>query len=472
MSDYNRTLEDVWKVIQDETGVMIDTAYRTEYVNVWREWFEGYRTGFHSYTESVLGINRSFERLSLGAAGKTASAWAELLTREFPIISISDESLQDKVANVLVAENFKEEFVKYLELAFGVGTTGIVEYTMDDGVHIDFLDVDDIVPLSWRNGKVNELATINMFTQEGRYITHIQYMRSVSGNYVLENSVYVSTDENDLGYKVDPSVIGIDDVVYMGVKPFFQLIKPNMLNKIDVDGPLGVSVFSNALSTIKAIDKKYTEFDNEFALGKKRIVVSADALKKKLDTDSGQWVSYMGSDTVYQAVNSDEPLFQAVDFQLREQSYINALNQEFNFLADAVGMDAGSFVFNGVSMKTATEVISEKSKTFGTKQKHDKMIKTVLQDCVWSIIHCIESIEGRKYDVEVSVTMSDAVLIDSQAKKAEELIDVQNGLMPKVIYLQRNYGLSEEDAVKWVELSNGEGFVDSSTLEGMFTSGA
>lgn len=471
MSDYNRTMNDIWAVIQAETGVDIDTTYRTQYIEEWRDWFQGYVDGFHSYTENVLGRQKAFSRLSLGAAGKTARAWAELLTREFPVIAVSDDGLQDKVEQILIGENFKTELVKYLELAFGVGTSGMVQYQVGKEVHIDFLDVDSFVPLSWRNGMVTELATINLFSREGKYFTHIQYNLHQMGNYVIKNTVYMSDSEDDLGALVPPEVIGVDDVVYHGVKPFFQLMMPNLTNKIDIDNPLGMSVFQDAMSTIKTIDKKYTELDNEFCLGKKRIVVSSDALKKEIDTDSGQWVSYLGSDTVYQAVNnSGESLFEAVDFTLREQSYINALNQEFNFLADSVGMDAGTFVYNGSSMKTATEVISEKSKTFGNKKKHDKMLKDVLYNCVWSVIHCIEAIEGRKYDVEVTVTMSDAVLIDSQAKKIDERVDVQSGLMPKTEYLIRNYGLSEEDAVRWIEEANAQsGTVTSATLETMFT---
>ena len=283
--------------------------------------------------------------------------------------------------------------------------------------------------------------------------------------------MFKSTDEHDIGFPIDSEEIGISDVIIRDAKPFFQVIKPNITNKIDIDNPLGMAIFQDAMDTVKAIDNKYTEFDNEFCLGKRRIVVSSDALRKEIDTDSGQWVSYMGSDTVYQAVNrsSDEPLFEAVDFALREQSYINALNQEFNFLADSIGMDSGSFIFNGVSMKTATEVISEKSKTFGNKKKHDKMLRDVLMGCVKSIIGCIEIIEGRRYDVEIDITMSDSVLIDEEAQKNSERIDVQGGIMPKTVFLQRNYGLSEEEAIEWIQKANEQqGTVTSATLEGMF----
>ena len=65
--------------------------------------------------------------------------------------------------------------------------------------------------------------------------------------------------------------------------------------------------------------------------------------------------------------------------------------------------------------------------------------------------------------------MSDAVLIDSEARKIDERIDVQNNLMPRTTYLMRNYGLSEEEANEWVMKANQQqGTVTSESLEGMF----
>lgn len=463
---------EVYSVIYDKTGVQVDTTFLTDCVDEWRDWYNGYVNGFHSYTETVMGTVKSFNRLSLKAGAKAANSWAELLTREFPDIAINDQVLAERVEEILKKENFKEELVKYLELGFAEGTTALVEYIVGDEVHIDFLSIDDIVPLSWKNGVVSELATINLFTKESYYVTHIQLNRYINGDYIIENIVYMSDDENDLGKEVEPEVIGLDaQVTFAGVKPFFQVIRPNIINKYDIDSPYGQSIFADGLSTLEAIDKKYTEFDNEFCTGRRRIIVSSDALKKEIDTSTGQWVSYLGSDNVYQAVarSGNEPLFEVFDVQLREQSFINALNQEFNFLADSVGMDAGTFVFNGVSMKTATEVISEKSKTFGNKKKHDKMLKTVIEDCVKAIIHCLSAIDNRQYDDEVTVTMNDQVLIDQTAKKADERIDTQAGYMPKSTYLMRNYGISEEEANQWLlKAKEEQGTVNMDALENMF----
>lgn len=466
MSNYNKKA--VYEEIYNKTGVVVDTEM-LNLIDEWSCWYDGDVDGFHNYTEIVMGVHKNFTRKTLKPGARTANAWCEILTREFPEIAIEDARVAERVQEILIEQNFKEELVKYLELGFGEGTSLLVEYIVDDKPQIDFLRYQDFVPLSWKNGVTHEIATINTFVREGKYYTHIQYNLSRDGNYVIENSVYVSDDSGDLGSKIDPAFIGLEEMeVFKGIEPWFQIIRPNIINKEDPDSPYGQAIFGDAIDTLKCIDSKYTELDQEFCLGRKRIVVSGDALKKELV--DGQWTSYLGSDSVYQAVRTDgEPLFESVDFSLREQSFINALNQEFSFLADSVGMDGGTFLYNGSSMKTATEVISEKSKTFGSKKKHDKMLKNVITKCVQSIIQALSEIDNVDYNDSVEVTMSDNVLIDDQAKKIDERLDVQSGNMPKVIFLMRNYGLTEDEAKSWVVMMNEEsGQVTSESIEGMF----
>ena len=59
MNDLTRSREDIWSAIEKETGAVINTSFRTTYIDVWREWFQGYRSNFHKYSEKVMGVNKS-----------------------------------------------------------------------------------------------------------------------------------------------------------------------------------------------------------------------------------------------------------------------------------------------------------------------------------------------------------------------------------------------------------------------------
>lgn len=55
----------------------------------------------------------------------------------------------------------------------------------------------------------------------------------------------------------------------------FAYYRTAIANNIDENSPLGVSIYANALSTLKALDICYDSFIREFRLGKKRIIVPA-----------------------------------------------------------------------------------------------------------------------------------------------------------------------------------------------------
>ena len=55
---------------------------------------------------------------------------------------------------------------------------------------------------------------------------------------------------------------------------------------------------------------------------------------------------------------------------------------------------------------------------------------------------------GNVADVELSIHFDDDVFIDKDKQRADEMQLVAAGIMPKLEYLKRNFGLSEEDAQK------------------------
>lgn len=51
---------------------------------------------------------------------------------------------------------------------------------------------------------------------------------------------------------------------------------------------------------------------------------------------------------------------------------------------------------------------------------------------------------------EVVINFDDSIIVDDDKTKEQELQLVQEALMPKAIYLMRNYGLTEQEANEWL----------------------
>ncbi|WP_231198173.1 phage portal protein [Streptococcus equi] len=114
-----------------------------------------------------------------------------------------------------------------------------------------------------------------------------------------------------------------------------------------------------------------------------------------------------------------------------------------------IGFSPGSFSFDGVSgVKTATEVISENSKTFRTKQSHETMVEATLKNLVAIIVDFGDLyglIEGEsKYNV--TVTFDDSIAQDRTQDAQYYIGLVAAGLISKKKAMMKLFNLSEEDA--------------------------
>lgn len=213
----------------------------------------------------------------------------------------------------------------------------------------------------------------------------------------------------------------------------------------------GIAVYANSLDRFKAIDTKYDSFMREFELGKKRILVDKTAVKAQMQVGpdgSPNMVQYFDSnDQAYVAINGMEnQAVKEIDFTLRTQEHIDAINAELNWLSSSVGLGQNFYKFDGQSVKTATEVISENSDTFRTREHHWIMIYDVVYDLIKTICQ-IEGIQTRS----IIITADDSIIEDKNSKTLRNMQKVSQGLKSKKTFLIEDEGMSEEAAIKELE---------------------
>jgi A118 family predicted phage portal protein len=202
----------------------------------------------------------------------------------------------------------------------------------------------------------------------------------------------------------------------------------------------------------------------EFRLGKKRIIVPARAVRTVVDPDTGKLLRYFdATDETYEALASDTPddlKIQDNSVELRVEEHIAALNAFLSILCLQTGFSSGTFTFdqhNG--LKTATEVVSENSKTYKTIKNIQNQITPALEHLVRNIIdvailygmdyegQSIESLVSGGYNV--SITFDDGVTQDRQTNINEGVMLVGAGLLSKFKFLtDKKYGqgLTPEEA--------------------------
>lgn len=452
MELYNNIAE-----VLSKKGINLTVGSIYDLMAIWKQWYRGNVNDFHYYTERINGTNVECERLTMNMPKKICEDLAKLLWTEKTKIELSSTKATKRLWDVLDSKEnaFTDNFPIFLEkamLALGNGAT--IEYKDTNGkTIIDYIDGDVIIPYKYTNSYIYGLIVISRFVEgTGKkkiYYTHITYHEFLGDVYIKYNELYASKDENTIGKESDfssrfPNVK--EEEIIRTNNPHFQIFKPNLANNFDTNSPMGISILANSIDRFKAIDTKYDSFNNEFELGKKRIIVAQSALKGSMEVDENgntRMVQYFDkNDKAYQALNIEnekEPV-KEIDMSLRYQEHIDSINAELNWLSDNVGLGSNFYQFDGESVKTATEVISENSKAFRTREHYLSIVKSAVEDLVLAICE-IEGIRTTKVDI----ITDDSIIEDKNAEQVRNQQEVTLGLKSKRTYLIEK-GMSEEEA--------------------------
>ena len=458
-------------VLSKKNGINLAVGDIYDYMQIWKEWLAGDVADFHHYEVKLAsGTTVNKEILTMNMPKKVCEDMAKLLWTEKTQIQLKRKKDTIKLWSILdnKVNNFTTNFPIFIEQVMGLGNGALIEYKDNGVTTIDYVTGDLVIPYKYTNSYVYGLITVSRYSEiedvetnkeKTFYYTHITYHEHENGKYKRKHELYKSENDNELGNEINFNEIYPDiekeDEIETDV-PYFQVLKPNLANNLDMSSPLGISIFANSIDRFKAIDLKYDSFSREFVLGKKRILVDNTTLKAKAIPNENGKIDYVqqfdANDEVYVAVEGMEKQpAKEIDFTLRTKDHIDAINAELNWLSSNVGLGENYYKFDGVSVKTATEVISENSKAFRTRTRHLINVNDVVYDLVRAICH-IEGIDAS----DIVITPDDSIITDKNAEKTLALMEVQQGLKSKKSYLIKFEGMTEQQAQEELDKINEE----------------
>lgn len=446
------------KKISDKKDIPVnEESYKN--IDMWKALYKGHYDEWHNVKYHTLDGQKSRVMASLNMAKVISQEMASLIFNEKCSINISDKTLSDNIKNVLDENNFIKEFQRYLEYNFALGGM-VVKVYWDNGIKLSYVTADCFIPIAWDNKQITEGVFVNEISKGDKKYTLLEWHLIEGSEYVIRNELYESKNQGDLGVKVSLSTLypNLEEEVWIkGIsRPLFVYFKPNTANNFDMSSPLGVSIYANTLGTLKSLDIAFDSFQREFILGKKRIIVPDLAIKTVIDTKTGASLRYFdANDEVYQAfqLGDNANQIQDISVELRVEEHAAAINALLNYLSSQVGLSAGTFSFDGQGVKTATEVVSENSKTFRTKQSHETIIEDGIRDLVDIIIEIAALYDefDSTDNYEVTVTFDDSIAEDQTAEINKQVTLVMNGLTTKKLAIMKIHGVSEEEADRIVQ---------------------
>ena len=220
-----------------------------------------------------------------------------------------------------------------------------------------------------------------------------------------------------------------------------------------MQSPLGISLYANTHDTIYSIDYLYDFFMHEFKLGKRRIAVDGSMLKPYIDHEGNARQRFDTDETVFVPLSSDDDIqVKDLSVPLRVDEIVKAINTQLELLAMQTGFSSGTFTFDGRSIKTATEVVSENSKTYRTKNSHETLIEQGIKDLVKTILEVatLYDIYTGSTEVDVSVDFDDSIAEDRQQNYNYYSTAVNDKLLPRIEAIQRIFKVTKKQAEDWI----------------------
>lgn len=394
----------------------------------------------------------------MNMAKKSCEDYSKLLWTEKTKIELDTKEKTKRLWSVLDSRknDFTINFPTAIELAFALGNGALVEYKDNGETIIDYVDGDLIMPYKFTNSYIYGLITISRFTEiineEECYYTHLTYHEFDGQVYTKVNELYLSDDKSELGKLEDfkQKFPNVQDFFSINTKtPHFQVFGPNLANNYDFNTPLKIGIYSNHFDKLESIDEKYDSFRREFRAGRKRIVVNPKALKAKVDVDEEtgetRTVKYFDeTDDTYVAIQGtdmkDQPV-KEIDMTIRYKEHIESINAELNWYSSHIGLGSNYYKFDGVSVKTAKEVMSEDSEAFRSKEHH----QLVIHNAIYDMVAAICELEGIDYK-DITITADDSVIEDTDTKQMRSMQEVSQGLKSKKRYMTDDKGMSEKEA--------------------------
>lgn len=423
-----------------------DSTY--SHIDEWLEWYQGDVKKFHVY-KIFNGVSlKSHKRYRLNMAKRVCEDWANLLLNEK--VAIKAGKYSERLEQILKANNFYLRANQLIEMAFALGTGAFVEYKdADNNVIIDYVRADMIYPLSWDNGEITECAFGTEKIIDGKEVIYLQIHRL--GNeedgenpdeYYIENR-YVDKKE---GEETEIPEDLVELVETGSVRPLFQIVTPNICNNVDLGSPLGISVYANAIYQLKGCDLVYDSYMNEYVLGRKRVLVPMSLAKMQRQTDGTGQPVFDPNDTVYIQMPADREVdnkLTEVDMTIRANEHELGIQRSLDILSFMVGMGNGRYKFENGGVKTATEVISDKSELYQNRQKNAIIINSAIVNLVAAV-----SLLDTGKEFEATVDFDDSIIEDTNNIIDKNIKLVNAGLRSKKAAIMEINKCNEAEAQK------------------------
>lgn len=401
---------------------------------------------------------------SLGLPAAIASEFSRLVCVEYDAEVVGDSAR---------AAYLRDEFARQIKdlrdaVERGCAAGGVVFKPYVDSGHLAL----DAVPV-WRffptafnaRREITAAAFVEQIRRGRLYYTRLEHHALTDEGYVIRNSAFRSYSESEIG-----AACPLDDVdEWAELEPemiiryrdgsapeqmLFAFFRMPMANNIDLDSPLGVSVYSRAVDLIRDADEQYARILWEYKGSELAVDASVGALKRtgpdgKPATLPKHQQRLFRELAIDNGTNGD--LYSVFSPEIRDSSLFNGLDKILKRIEFACSLAYGTLSDPSNVDKTAEEIRTSKQRSYTAVTEIQKALGDALRDLLRvDAFYCDLYKLAPAGDYDVTITWGDGILEDPAAEFARRLQLCNNNMLKAEKLIAWYFGVSEEDAAQYI----------------------
>lgn len=434
---------DYKQIIQD---FGLDTETSKEMLDAIQEWSRIFNGQEPWATEDK-------EVVSLHVAKTMCEKVAKAVTIEFKS-ECSDENINKPYQTFL--RNIRRN------TEYGIGKSCMFfKPTFENGrINTTVIQADKFIPVKFDDsGALLGAIFIDQVVDGNDIYTRLEY-NELKGNVVEIRNIAYKGKKNGviLSSKIDlhsvPKWADIEE--NQGVENVDRLIggffTMKNANNVDNNSPLGVSLFHNAIDTLKEIDKQFSRTLWEYEGSE--LAIDIDDTLLELDK-KGNPIYPKGKKRLFRklgAINDDKNKYNVFSPEIRDTALFNGLNELLRQVELQCGLAVGTLCKPELIEKTATEIKTGKQDYYVTVSDIQTSLQYALEDLIYGI-YVLCKLYGIPVNPNYETTFDwdDSILVDKEALQRQSLTERNADIIDDIQYIMETRDYTEEEAVAFYE---------------------
>ena len=442
---FSNMVSQIGKVLNKNSQTPVDLSYLTAmagYIELWSAMYEG----------KSPWLKKDDKNCNLPAS--IAQEIARLVTLE-----LKSECTGSERADYIEAYYAKTltHLKEYVEYGCAKGSLIFKPYITKKGLAVQYIQADCFFPVSFDDsGNITDCIFTEQFRKNKRIYTRLERDIIEDDTLTIVNMAFVSSNPEILGTRVDIKSVDKwrmleNEVKFKNVSRLpFGFFKVPLANIVDSTSPIGVSVYSKAIDSIKLADERYSQIDWEYVSKEAAIHIAESLLKLNENTNKFEYPG--GKKRLYRTLEyssgaADKPFIDTYSPDIRDQSLYNGFNNQLKRVEFDCNLAYGTLSDPNNVDKTAEEIKTSKQRSYSMVSDTQLALQNALKDLIdamdfWVSIYGLAP-EGK---INTSFEWDDSIVVDSEKARSTDRADVAMGAMSLVEYRMKWYGETEEVA--------------------------